>query len=201
MNLQDIRNLISQGDTAGAIQALSNIIQEGAGHNLRLRNDLIVVSNRYAALQHKERIGEMAMNDATLENTLVNRALLNLIDEIETGKGQPLQETQLGNTPPGKGGKNSRLMLAIIGVLAIAAVIGLIFFLRNDTGARDNNSYTNTGPAPFHNLRPGAIFICHHNPCPTNNRRAESHGQWRALPPSFRSTFHIASPRPGSESY
>ena len=51
MNFQDIRNLIGQGDTKGAIKALISLVQEGAGRSKRLHDDLLILSNRFEELK------------------------------------------------------------------------------------------------------------------------------------------------------
>lgn len=86
MNLHDIRNLIGQGDTAGAIKALVSRVQEGAGRNKRLRDDLLILSNRFEELKRKETIGLLEQDDAVREHAQVNEALLNLIADMESGR-------------------------------------------------------------------------------------------------------------------
>lgn len=86
MNLQDIRNLIGQGDTAGALKALVSRTQEGAVRNKRLRDDLLILSNRFEELKRKETIGLLEQDDVVREHAQVNEALLNLIEEMESGR-------------------------------------------------------------------------------------------------------------------
>ncbi len=86
MSLQDIRNLIAQGDTAGALKALVNLVQEGAWRNKRLRDDLLILSNQYEELKHKENIGLIDREESRHQSVQVNSALLHVIDEMETSK-------------------------------------------------------------------------------------------------------------------
>jgi hypothetical protein len=86
MNLQDIRNLIGHDDIPGAIRALISLVDEGAVRSKRLRDDLFILSNRFEALHRRELIGEIEPAEAVRERTQVNRALMNLIGEIETGR-------------------------------------------------------------------------------------------------------------------
>lgn len=128
MKLQDIRNLIRQDDTPGAIEALDNLVDEGAGHNQRLRNDLIILSNRYKALKHKETLEGMKPDDALREYTLVNQALLNLIDEMETGKAHKLNLDAPATLPLKEPASKQRLLLILGGIVVI---ILLFFFFRS----------------------------------------------------------------------
>ena len=84
MNLQHIRGLIEQGNTANALKAMLNLLQEGAGRNKRLRDDLIILSNQLQELKRKENIGMLELDEARHQYAQVNAALLNLIDEIES---------------------------------------------------------------------------------------------------------------------
>lgn len=131
MKLQDIRNLIGQDDTTGAIEALANVVHEGAGHNQRLRNDLIILSNRYKALKHKETLGGMKPDDAVREYSLVNQALLNLIDEMETGKAHKLNFDMPPTPPLNKPISKQRLFLILGGIVVIVL---LILFVRPTPG-------------------------------------------------------------------
>lgn len=156
MNLQDIRNLISLGDTPGAIKALGNSMAEGAGRNQRLRNDLIILSNRYEDLTHKETLGEMPPNDAVRERSLVNHALLNLIDEMETGR--PAREPVEAQPIPPKGETPSRMrpLWIVAGILLVA--IGLFFFRsgnNNRGGGGDTNGPVIIDPPP---VRPERVI-------------------------------------------
>lgn len=84
MNLQDIRVLIAQGDTAGAIRALANRVNEGVVQKRRLRDDVLILSNRFEELKRKETLGLLEQEDAVRESAQVNEALLNLLAEIES---------------------------------------------------------------------------------------------------------------------
>ncbi len=149
MNLQDIRNLISLGDTPGAMKALANSMAEGAGRNQRLRNDLIILSNRYEDLIHKETMGEMPSGDAVREHSLVNKALLNLIDEMETGRParEPVEAQPMA--PEGKTPSRVRLLWIVVGILLV--VVGLFFILNgnNNRGGSGeiNRSHTDGPPS------------------------------------------------------
>ncbi|MCC7504596.1 MAG: hypothetical protein IT259_04810 [Saprospiraceae bacterium] len=100
MNLQDIRNLIWHDDMNGAMQALFNRVQEGEGHNQRLRDDLIILNRRFEDLKRKESLGALSADEVRKENTLLTSALLNLIDEMETGKpAQAPLDSPPGNLP------------------------------------------------------------------------------------------------------
>lgn len=96
MTLYDIRNLIAQGDTANALKALVGRIQEGAGRNERLRDDILILSNRYQDLKRKETLGLLDRDDAVRENAQVNEALLNLIAELESGPHEPAPQSVSG---------------------------------------------------------------------------------------------------------
>lgn len=88
MSPHDIRNLIGQGDTSGAIKALVNLVQEGAGRSNRIRDDLLILSNRFEELKRKEAIGLLEMDVVVREYAQINEALLNLIAEMESGHAE-----------------------------------------------------------------------------------------------------------------
>lgn len=88
MNLQDIRVLIAQGDTSGAIKALANRVNEGVVQKRRLRDDVLILSNRFEELKRKETLGLLEQEDAVRESAQVNEALLNLLAEIEESPSQ-----------------------------------------------------------------------------------------------------------------
>jgi formylglycine-generating enzyme required for sulfatase activity len=132
MNLQDIRNLIGQGDTSNALKALVGLAQEGAGRNRRLRDDLLILSNRFEELRRKETIGILEQEDVVREHAQVNEALLNLISEMEarpTHK-EPAKIKRAAYST--KLSKEWRVGLYVLGAAALGLVI--YFVLKQDHG-------------------------------------------------------------------
>jgi hypothetical protein len=141
MNLQDIRNLIGHDDIPGAIRALISLVDEGAVRSKRLRDDLFILSNRFEALHRRELIGEIEPAEAVRERTQVNRALMNLIGEIETGRtDQEPPEEKMTAAEKKAPRLNRRLVYGIAAVLAVIA----IFFILN----RPQPSPYVPGPTP-----------------------------------------------------
>ncbi len=124
MNLHDIRTLIGQGDTASAIKALVNRVQEGAGRNKRLRDDLLILSNRFEELKRKETIGLLDMDDVVREYAQVNEALLNLIAEMESGRAVRESPAQV----PEKMSPHMRRVLFAAGILLCLLIVGYIIW-------------------------------------------------------------------------
>ena len=125
MNLEDIRNLIGQGDTAGAIKALSNLIAEGVSRKRRLRNDLLILSNRLKEIKRKENIGLLDFDEVLQQHTQVNNALLNLIEEVETESSAEKEEVDASdeiNEP-------NRRLIIILGVSIILVGIIAVYYL------------------------------------------------------------------------
>lgn len=126
MNFQDIRNLIGQGDTSGAIKALVHLVQEGVGRSKRMHDDLLILSNRFEELRRKETIGLLDHDDAVREHAQVNEALLNLIAEVESGRTRQEVEVQA----PGNISGQMRRALYAAGILLGLLIVGFIIWNR-----------------------------------------------------------------------
>jgi sulfatase modifying factor 1 len=139
MNLQDIRNLISQGDTKSAIKALNALLAEGAFHNKRLRNDLILLSNRFEEISHKENVGLIDPSEVIRAHTQLNNAILNLIEELEVGRS-PLESP---SPPPARPNRFIILLgstsIILIIVIAILWQGGFFNLQKPDPNQNNNN--------------------------------------------------------------
>lgn len=90
MNFQDIRDLVSHNEIDNALTALLNLAQEDKARNQRFRDDLIILSQRFEKLKHKENSGELSLPEIRQENAAFMTTLLSLMQEMEAGK--PAQE-------------------------------------------------------------------------------------------------------------
>ena len=126
MNLQYIRVLIAQGDTAGAIRGLANRVNEGVVQKRRLRDDVLILSNRFEELKRKETLGLLEQEDAVRESAQVNEALLRLIGEMEATSVNNASSDFKSEANPQKLSKVWRLGLFILGTVALGLIIYLV---------------------------------------------------------------------------
>ncbi len=127
MNLEDIRNIIAQGDTASAIKALISRVQEGAGRSKRLRDDLFILSNRFEEFKRKETLGMLDQADTVREHAQVNDALLNLIEEIESDAA--VKTTDVRQQPTSSVDETKRLRWILIAAGGLLMIGVLIYFM------------------------------------------------------------------------
>lgn len=139
MNYQDIRDLVSHNEIDNALTALLNLAQEDKARNQRFRDDLIILSQRFEKLKHKENSGELSLPEIRQENAAFMTTLLSLMQEMETGKPaqEPLAAPRVNPANSPNRGKGVWLYVLLgVGLLAV------VFWLSQRGGGTSDGNKT-----------------------------------------------------------
>jgi hypothetical protein len=140
--LDNIKKLISQGDTQEAIDALQDLLKE---RNSKLLNQTYLLESQFKELQSKIRLG--IQSEAT-ELNRINMSLLSICDDIKEEKGKSIHHVAASENPSFF--QNPNVKWALIGAGALLALLLLINIL---SGGGEENAQ-NEIPAEQHSEQP-----------------------------------------------
>jgi hypothetical protein len=124
--LEDARNALRQGDTAGALKTLIDRLPPDPAYTDVLRA-LRVVEAGYNTARQQELKGLLTFNEAQRAYNKANDAILSLIDQLAAG-------TQ---TIPRTRNRSRRLLLLGLSALLLASIIFTLFRLRQNDACPD----------------------------------------------------------------
>ena len=102
MNFQELRKLISKGNTGDAMDALLKMVEEGEWRNRRIRDDLIILSSQYQEIKRKGDMGMISGEEYARDRVHIDGALLSLIAALESGKEPEAAKTAPAPPAPEK---------------------------------------------------------------------------------------------------
>ncbi|MBK6903267.1 MAG: hypothetical protein IPH04_10780 [Saprospirales bacterium] len=121
-----IRQQIGQAETAAALKTLLAFLQGNPKHKA-FYNIALNIQSLYSRTLQKELKGAVTQEQASVNYTLVNDSIIQLLDQIESGASIPK-----GFDPKVRAQRMQIWQLILTGVIALVAVGALFFFLRKD---------------------------------------------------------------------
>ncbi len=86
MDIQTIRDLLSQGETGKALAAFIDLLKQDTRYKDNLLRTLRVLESEYNAVRQKELKGILPFQEAQREYNAANDALLAILDDVEAGR-------------------------------------------------------------------------------------------------------------------
>ncbi len=121
-----IRQQIGQAETAAALKTLLAFLQGNPKHKA-FYNIALNIQSLYSRTLQKELKGAVTQEQASVNYTLVNDSIIQLLDQIESGASIPK-----GFDPKVRAQRMQLWQLILTGIIALVAVGALFFFLRKD---------------------------------------------------------------------
>jgi len=130
--VQDIRNLISNGETKIAIEKLLTMYE---ARNNKIYGEIVILKSRTIENEKKFNLGLLPDSDANYERNKINYALINLVDKIELVDVK--NENNLVSNIRHK--KRTVKFLAFFSFFILSSIVLIMMYKRNIV-VKDNNS-------------------------------------------------------------
>jgi len=130
MNLKElsalVRQQIGQADTSTALQTLLEFLQQSPRHKAFLGIALNAQA-LFHRTREKELKGTVTQEQASANNSVVNDTIIQVLDQLESGAASPK-----GFNPKVVTQRIQTWQLVVTGVIAVAVISLVVFFLRKD---------------------------------------------------------------------
>lgn len=157
MDIQSIRQLLSQGDTGKALMALIALLEKDSRYKDSILRTLRVAEANFNAVRQQEQRGILSFQEAQREYSRVNDVLVSALDDIEAGR------VPAAAAPPAR--RNPLVLLAGGFILLAAVAFGVWKFRHktNECPPFTQKSNLHVLILPFDNLggmkaRPGLVI-------------------------------------------
>ncbi|MCC6283653.1 MAG: SUMF1/EgtB/PvdO family nonheme iron enzyme [Saprospiraceae bacterium] len=128
MTLHHIQQLIAEGNTEAAIKTFLRLVEAGEGRNRQVRDDLLVLSGQLEELQRKETLGLIDDKDSMRQHAVVNHAVLQLMERLESGRDVPAASAHKESVANQAPASKTRLYQQIGYAVGIAAVLAVVIY-------------------------------------------------------------------------